>query len=108
MVHAAFLHPLVSVRRQVCEHRYGKTSLMASISETLCAIEQRAERAIVQELRLLIKEVQALQPTLTGEDLAHANAVQLKLEQLSRNQLAESVEHPALIEAPELDFDFID
>lgn len=81
---------------------------MASISETLCAIEQRAERAIVQELRLLIKEVQALQPTLTGEDLAQANAVQLKLEQLSRNQLAESVERPALIEAPELNFDFID
>lgn len=81
---------------------------MASISETLCAIEQRADRAIVQELRLLINEVQALQPALTGEDLAHANAVQLKLEQLSRNQLVESVECPALIEAPELDFDFID
>lgn len=80
---------------------------MASIFETLCAIEQRAERAIVQELRLLVKDVQTLQATLTGDDLAHANAVLLKLDQLSRNQMAESVGSLTLIEAPELNFDFL-
>jgi hypothetical protein len=80
---------------------------MATIFETLCAIEQRAERAIVQELRLLVKDVQALQPTLAGEDLSHANAVLLKLDQLSRNQMAEGVGSLPFIEAPELNFDFL-
>ena len=81
---------------------------MASISETLCAIEKCAERAIVQELRLLVKDVQTLLPTLTDDELAHANAVLLKLDQLARNQQADASSTPAPIEAPELDFDFVD
>jgi hypothetical protein len=63
---------------------------MATVAETLHAIELRADRAIVQELRLLIKEVQALQPSLLGDDRAHAHALLLKLDHLRQSQVVDS------------------
>lgn len=64
---------------------------MTTATDALCAIERRANRAIVQELRLLIKEVQALQPCLAGDDSAHAHALLLKLEHLQQSQVVDRV-----------------
>lgn len=65
---------------------------MTSVADTLNAIEARAQRAIVPELRLMIKEVVTLRPTLHFEDRAHADALLLKLDHLSRSQMVECVE----------------
>lgn len=43
---------------------------MTSITDTLCAIERRAERAIVQELRLMIQEILAMRTQLTLDERA--------------------------------------
>lgn len=64
---------------------------MTTATDALCAIEMRAHRAIVQELRLLIKEVQALQPRLAGDDSAHAHALLLKLEHLQQSQVVDRI-----------------
>lgn len=64
---------------------------MTTATDALCAIEMRAHRAIVQELRLLIKEVQALQPCLPVDDSAHAHALLLKLEHLQQSQVVDHV-----------------
>jgi hypothetical protein len=66
-------------------------TFMTSVADTLNAIEARAERAIVQELRLMIKEVITLRPTLAFEDRSHADALLLKLDHLSRSQMADGV-----------------
>ena len=52
---------------------------MASATETLRAIEARAERAIVQELRLMAQEIVGLRAQLALDDCAHADALLLKL-----------------------------
>ena len=44
---------------------------MTTATDALCAIEKRAHRAIVQELRLLNKDGQALQAGLAGVMTAH-------------------------------------
>lgn len=64
---------------------------MTSVADMLNAIEDRAQRAIVQELRLMIQEVVTLRPTLAFEDRAHADALLLKLDHLSRSQMVECV-----------------
>lgn len=71
---------------------------MTSVADTLNAIEARAERAIVQELRLMLKEVITLRPTLAFEDRSHADALLLKLDHLSRSQMVDCVGEPALAE----------
>ena len=73
---------------------------MTSVADTLNAIEARAERAIVQELRLMIKEVITLRPTLAFEDRSHADALLLKLDHLSRSQMVECVDEPAHAQLP--------
>ncbi|MDL2338879.1 MAG: hypothetical protein QFE16_13645 [Pseudomonadota bacterium] len=60
---------------------------MASAAETLRAIEARAERAIVQELRLMVKDIVGLRTQLALEDCAHADALLLKLGRLERDQV---------------------
>jgi hypothetical protein len=60
---------------------------MASIAETLRAIEARAERAIVQELRQMAKDVLAMRPLLLPRERNHADALMLKLLHLARAQL---------------------
>ena len=55
---------------------------MTAITETLCAIERRAERAIVQELRLMIQEILAMRSHLSLDERAYADALLLKLSHL--------------------------
>lgn len=64
---------------------------MTSITDTLCAIERRAERAIVQELRLMTQEILTMRTQLTLEDRAHADALLLKLSHLESCQRVEAV-----------------
>jgi len=58
-----------------------------SITAVLNAIEARAQRAIVQELRLMKKEVLQLRPSLSPEDQDHADALLLKLGRLESDQV---------------------
>ena len=60
---------------------------MRTATEILNAIEARAERAIVQELRLMKKEVLQLRPSLSAEDRDHADALLLKLGRLESDQI---------------------
>lgn len=64
---------------------------MTTVAETLCAIERRAERAIVQELRLMTQEILAMRTQLTLEDRAHADALLLKLTHLEHCQQVDTV-----------------
>ena len=73
---------------------------MTSIAETLRAIEARAERAIVQELRLMMQDILAMHTVLVREDRRHADALLLKLDRLAQNQMVASVratETPAFL-----------
>ena len=60
---------------------------MASSAGTLRAIEARAERAVVQELRLMVKDIVGLRTQLAVDDCAHADALLLKLGRLERDQV---------------------
>ena len=60
---------------------------MITITAILNAIEAHAERAIVPELRLMKKEVLQLRPSLSPEDLDHADALLLKLGRLESEQI---------------------
>lgn len=69
---------------------------MTSATETLCAIERRAKRAVVQELRLMTQEILALRTLLSMEDRAHADALLLKLDHLERCQQVDTLPPPGL------------
>jgi hypothetical protein len=60
---------------------------MITISAILNAIEDHANRAIVQELRLIKKEVEKLRPSLYLDDQEHAEALLLKLDRLISDQV---------------------
>jgi hypothetical protein len=82
---------------------------MTSAAEILRALEARSERAIVQELRLMVKEVRAMHSSLTPEDRAHADALLLKLGRLEAEQRVAGVaadeatlQQPDLASAPSL------
>lgn len=80
---------------------------MTSIADTLRAIEARAERAIVQELRLMTQEILALRNGLVLEDRSHADALLLKLDRLAQDQVVTPVSAdytPALL-MPSLRFE---
>lgn len=64
---------------------------MTTITDTLCAIERRADRAVVQELRLMTQEILAMRTQLTLEDRAHADALLLKLSHLECCQQVDSI-----------------
>ena len=53
----------------------------------LQVIERRAERAIVQELRILLDDVLALRPTLNFDDRVYADGLLLTLDRLIRDQI---------------------
>ena len=61
---------------------------MATAADTLRALEARAERAIVQELRLMMQEILGLRTQLVLEDRAHADSLLLKLDHLEREQVS--------------------
>lgn len=64
---------------------------MSTAAATLVSIERRVHRAIVQELRLMRLELQALRATLAGDERDHANALLLQLEHLEAQQMVPSV-----------------
>lgn len=55
---------------------------MITVTAILNAIEDHANRAIVQELRLIKQEVEKLRPSLRPDDQDHADALLLKLDRL--------------------------
>lgn len=69
---------------------------MTSMTDTLCAIERRAERAIVQELRLMTQEILTMRTHLTLEERAHADALLLKLSHLESCQQVDTAAPPTL------------
>lgn len=69
---------------------------MASTAETLRVIEARAERAIVQELRLMVQEIVGLRTQLALDDCAHADALLLKLGRLERDQVVAPASTPGV------------
>ena len=64
---------------------------MTTAADTLRTIEMNAERAIVQELRIMIRDVLDLRPSLGLEDRNHADVLLLKLDRLTRDQWVDSV-----------------
>jgi len=63
-------------------------------TQALQAIEMRADAypcVIVQELRIMVKDVLALRPDSDPEDRSYADALLLKLDRLIGDQLAPSV-----------------
>lgn len=76
---------------------------MTTAAETLCAIEERAERAIVQELRLMTNEVLQMRPSLNLEDRAYADGLLLKLGRLEMVQRAVSTADAAASALPMFD-----
>jgi hypothetical protein len=57
--------------------------------DTLHSIEAMAERAAVQELRRMIKDVEELRQSLDADGQAFSEALVLKLEHLLGDQLAQ-------------------
>lgn len=56
------------------------TITAVTAADTLRAIEARAERAIVQELRLMTHEILGMRTQLVLEDRAHADSLLMKLD----------------------------
>lgn len=89
---------------------------MPNVTEKLCAIERRAERAIVQELRLMTQEILAMRTQLTLSDRAHADALLLKLDHLERCQRVDTaapaavpqISVPSGLEFPALPIEMLD
>lgn len=80
---------------------------MTCIADTLRAIEARAERAIVQELRLMTQDILAMRTALVLEERSYADALLLKLDRLAHDQtVAAATDHeaPALL-MPSLRFE---
>lgn len=73
--------------------------MTTDFTQTLHAIEARAERAIVQELKIMTLEVLVLRPSLTMQDRAYADGLLLKLDHLIGNQqVRPECDHPALVQ----------
>lgn len=89
---------------------------MPNITERLCSIERLAERAIVQELRLMTQEILAMRTQLSLEHRAHADGLLLKLDHLERCQLVDMAApatpaadgSPAVPDFPVLPFDTLE
>ena len=64
---------------------------MTTAADALRTIEMNAERAIAQELRIMIRDVLGLRPSLGLEDRNHADVLLLKLDRLARDQWVDSV-----------------
>lgn len=64
---------------------------MSTVSDILRSIEHRAERAIVQELHLMIEQILKMRTSLVLEDRNHADALLLKLDRLRDNQVVRPI-----------------
>jgi hypothetical protein len=71
---------------------------MPNITDFLCAIERRAERAVIHELRLMTNEILAMRTHLTLQHRAHADALLMRLDHLERCQQVEPLA-PAAVSA---------
>lgn len=60
---------------------------MITVTAILNALEDHANRAIVQELRLIRQEVEKLRPSLPPDNQEHADALLLKLDRLISDQI---------------------
>lgn len=60
---------------------------MITATAILNAVEAQANRATVQELRIIKKEVLQLRPSLNPDDQEQAEALLLKLDRLLSDQL---------------------
>ena len=78
---------------------------MSTVSDILRSIEHRAERAIVQELHLMIEQVLKMRTSLVLEDRNHADALLLKLDRLRDDQVVRPIgaaEAPPIPPFPQL------
>lgn len=69
---------------------------MEITTEILNAIEARAERAIAQELPLIMEKILRLRRALSADDQDHADALLLKLYRLKSELVLETFDEPAL------------
>ena len=65
---------------------------MSTATDILRSIEQRAERAIAQELHQMIQQVLGLRTALVLDDRAHADALLLKLDRLIDDQVVRPID----------------
>ncbi len=65
---------------------------MRTVSELLQSIEQHAERAIAQELHLMIDQILKMRTSLLLEERSHADALLLKLDRLRDDQLVRPID----------------
>lgn len=75
---------------------------MSTATDVLRSIEQRAERAIAQELHLMIQQVLGMRTALRLDDRAHADALLLKLDRLIDDQVIRPLDAGALPPMPPL------
>ena len=68
------------------------TITAATAADILRAIEERAERAIVQELRLMVQEILGMRTQLMIKDRAYADSLLMKLDHQMRTQVAPAVD----------------
>ncbi|WP_265304462.1 hypothetical protein [Verminephrobacter eiseniae] len=64
---------------------------MSTVSDILRSIEHRAERAIVQELHLMMEQIMKMRTSLVLEDRSYADALLLKLDRLRDDQVVRPV-----------------
>lgn len=65
---------------------------MSTVSDILRSIEHRAERAIAQELHLMMEQVLKMRTSLVLEDRNHADALLLKLDRLHGDQVVRTID----------------
>ncbi len=75
---------------------------MSTTTDILRSIEQRAERAIAQELHLMIQQVLGMRTALRLDDRAHADALLFKLDRLIDDQVVRPLDAGALPPMPPL------
>lgn len=68
----------------------------STASDTLRLIEQRAERAIAQELQLMTQQILDMRHALVLDDRAHADALLMKLDRLIDDQVIRPCAAPEL------------
>lgn len=78
---------------------------MSTTTDILRSIEQHAERAIAQELHLMIQQVLGMRTALFLDDRAHADALLLKLDRLIDDQVVRPIDTNALTPRPPLKLD---
>lgn len=76
---------------------------MSTATDILRSIEQRAERAIAQELHQMIQQVLGLRTALVLDDRAHADALLLKLDRLIDDQVVRPIDAGTMPPLPGLD-----